>query len=270
MIKEGVEIDRLHVFKKGPFERYVRMAKQQGVRGEPFWGIVRGDGVDIRFELSRADGFTSPPGPKIKLKEFLKEAAGLKFEPDYVIVDAAVFEEEDQQAGGGGKAPPAAAAGAEDKGEKFIRLLKLILPHVKRALATSTSLSDELQKYVREAQDLGRQRDFDNGMVALRRVGELAKQALAEAESVRATGGDEPVRDPRAQRLQEAEARRRRQWQERIAQVEPRYHEAIGAATPDARQMRLVMDYAQRQAGRKHFVKALVGLDRLEQLLGAS
>jgi hypothetical protein len=71
MIKDGVQIDKLYVFKKGPFDRYVRLAKKAGIRGEAFWGVVRGDGVDIHFELSRADGFEQPPGKEIRLKEFL-------------------------------------------------------------------------------------------------------------------------------------------------------------------------------------------------------
>ena len=55
--------------------------------GDMYWGTLEGDGTDIRFELSRADGFANPPGTDIRLKEFLREVAGLKFEPSYVIVD---------------------------------------------------------------------------------------------------------------------------------------------------------------------------------------
>ena len=271
MIKDGVEIDKLYIFRKGPFDRFVRMAKQQGVRGEPFWGIVRGDGLDIRFELSRSDGFTGPPGTQIRLKEFLKETTGLKLEPDYVIVDAPTpIEEDGPEVATGEDADRDEAVPEEDPGEKFVRLLKLVLPHVKRALAVATSVSDELQTRVREAQDLGRRRDFEQGLATLRIVGQLAKQALAEAETAPAAGREEPVADPVASRIQEAETKRRHQWEERVAQIEPRYSEAVRAATDDTGKMRLVMDYAQTQAARKQFVKALVGLDRLERMLDGS
>jgi hypothetical protein len=196
MIKEGVQIDRLYVFKKGPFDRFVRKAKQDGVRGEAFWGVVRGDGNDIHFELSRTDGFENPPGKDIRLKEFLKEETQFKFEPDYVIVDelTAVDEsdgEADADAADANETQDAATAVAtEDTGAKFIDLLKKILPHVKRALAKPTSVSAELQSRVREAQDFGRQREFEQGLATLRIVGQLTKQALAESEATPAAGGD--------------------------------------------------------------------------------
>jgi hypothetical protein len=316
MIKEGVQIDKLYIFKKGPFDRYVRLAKQEGVRGEAFWGVVRGDGVDIQFELSRADGFENPPGTEIRLKEFLKEETSYKFEPNYVIVETLTPIEEAEA-----EAPveegAAEAKVEEDAGPKFIDLLKKILPHVKRALAKPTSVSAELQSRVREAQELGRQRDFQQGLATLKIVGQLTKQALAEAEAAPAATGpaqeflqrSKKVRilaqdsevaetsvarevarrldeaDALAQRnqidranraieraercieLAQAETRRRQQWEERFAELEPRYNELSADSTPDANQMRVIMNYATRQAERKQFVKALTGLNRLEPLL---
>jgi hypothetical protein len=316
MVKEGVQIDKLYVFKKGPFDRYVRMAKQEGIRGEAFWGVVRGDGVDIHFELSRADGFENPPGKEIRLKEFLKEEASLKFEPNYVIVDTLTPVEEADDAATAEEGAVEAKV-EEDAGPKFIDLLKKILPHVKWALAKPTSVSEELQSRVREAQEFGRQRDFEQGLATLRIVGQLTKQALAESEAastgagpaqellgrakkVRALASQSEVEKTSvareiAQRLDEAEAlaqrdqidranraleraqrwidlaqaetRRRQQWEERFAEVEPRYNEVVADETPQANQMRVIMNYATSQAQRKQFVKALAGLNRLEPLL---
>ncbi len=182
MIKEGVQIDKLYVFKKGPFDRYVRAAKQEGVRGEAFWGVVRGDGVDIKFELSRADGFENSPGKEIRLKEFLKEETSYKFEPAYVIVDTLTPVEE-SEGEAAAEVETTEAKVDDDSGPKFIDLLKKILPHVKRALAKPTTVSEELQSRVREAQDFGRQRDFQQGLATLKIVGQLTKQALAESEA---------------------------------------------------------------------------------------
>jgi hypothetical protein len=271
MIKDGVEIDKLYIFKTGPFDRYVRSAKQEGVRGEAYWGIVRGDGFDIRFELSQGDGFTVAPGTQIRLKEFLKEETGLKFEPEYVIVEtSAPIAEEELSAIASDAATPRAAAPAEDAGEKFVRLLKSILPHVKRALVTKTSISDELQLRVREAQDFGRRRDFDEGMAALRLVGQLTKQALAEADSAAHSAREKPDAGSFAERLRDAEAKRRTQWEQRVAEIEPRFQQAMGTSTADAGKLRVVMNYAQTQAARRQFMKALVGLDRLELLMSQS
>jgi hypothetical protein len=266
--------------------------------------------------LSRADGFENPPGKEIRLKEFLKEETSLKFEPSYVIVDTLTPVEEAD-----GEAPAeeatAEAKVEEDAGPKFIDLLKKILPHVKRALAKPTSVSEELQSRVREAQDFGRQRDFQQGLATLKIVGQLTKQALAESEAaptatgpaqeflgrakkVRSLASESEVEKTsvsreiaqglneaealaqrnqidranraleRAKRwidLAQAETRRRRQWEERLADVEPRYNEVVAGETPQANQMRVIMNYATRQADRKQFVKALAGLNRLEPLL---
>jgi hypothetical protein len=317
MIKEGVQIDKMYIFKKGPFDRYVRTAKQEGVRGEAFWGVVRGDGVDIQFELSRADGFENPPGPAIRLKEFLKEETSFKFEPNYVIVDVLTPIEESADGEATVEGRSVEAKVEEDAGPKFIGLLKKILPHVKRALAKPTSVSAELQSRVREAQELGRQRDFQQGLATLKIVGQLTKQALAESEAAPAASGpaqefverskkvrslaqDSEVEQTsvakeiaqllaeadtfsqrnqieranraleRAERwidLAQAETRRRQQWEARFAEFEPRYNERSAVATPEASQMRVIMNYATRQAERKQFVKALTGLNRLERLL---
>jgi hypothetical protein len=317
MIKEGVQIDKLYIFKKGPFDRYVRLAKQEGIRGEAFWGVVRGDGVDIRFELSRADGFENPPGTAIRLKEFLKEETSYKFEPDYVIVDTLIPIEEAADGDTSVEEGTVEAQVEEDAGPKFIDLLKKILSHVKRALAKPTSVSAELQSRVREAQELGRQRDFQQGLATLKIVGQLTKQALAESEAaqvatgpaqeflerskkVRSLAQDSEVDQTsvakeiaqrldeadalaqqnqveranraleRAQRwidLAQAETRRRGQWEERFADLEPRYNALSFDSTPEASQMRVIMNYAAKQAERKQFVKALTGLNRLEPLL---
>jgi hypothetical protein len=356
IVKEGVQIDRLYVFKKGPYDKFVRAAKKDGVRGQAFWGVVRGDGLDIFFELSRTDGFDQVPGKDIRLKEFIKEEAGFKFDPVYRIVDtlATVDETDEEETEEGatsdtGQAteenttaeatetasatetapstetdsvPEAALQQAqEDHGDKFMRLLKKILPHVKRALAASTSLSDELRDQVRQAQDLGRRREFEQGLVTLRIVAELAKKALTEAGSSRSSSSADPAAEI-ANRLQQlrgridaeqaqetsvareistrvrdaetsagrqkfdraatalqqlerlldrarAETARRQQWEERLAQLEPRYNGSLESGTADPRVLRAVMNYSQRQAERKQYVKALVGLDRLDSMLSA-
>jgi hypothetical protein len=330
MIKEGVQIDKMYVFKRGPFERYVRLARQGAVRGEAFWGVVRGDGLDIHFELSREDGFNQPPGKAIRLKEFLKEETKFKFEPDYVIVDSLtpVDESDDEQpveaqaeAQGEVKAEAAVVVpDEEDKGEKFITLLKKILPHVKRALAVPTSVSEELKAKVAEAQSLGRQRDFEQGLATLRFVGQLTKTALAEMGAAPAANDangdiDKRLRELRSlaqqseaagtslakdieRRFQQAEAlvqkkqldragksldqlerlvkraqaetNRRREWLDRIAELEPRLSEQLHNGSAEVGQMRAIMDYARRQAEKRQYVKALVGLQRLEPMLASS
>lgn len=277
LVKDGVQIDRLIVFKTGTFDRMVRLARQDGAWGEIFFGMLQGDGTDIRFELSRSDGFANPPGTEVRLKEFLREVTGLKFEPSYVIVDnraSADDADDDDEADrdADSTAPESAIAetgssvAPENTEDKFVRLLKAILPHVKRALATTTSLSNELQQAVREAQDFGRRRDFEPGMAALRRVGELTKQALADAEARRGTtNADGAVNEPVT-----AQNSRRRKWETRLAEVEPTYRDAISRGASSVDKLRKVMRYARNEARQQKFVKALVALDRLERLMDDS
>jgi hypothetical protein len=279
LVKDGVQIDRLIIFKKGTYDHMVRKARQDGAWGEMYFGMLQGDGTDIRFELSRADGFTSPPGTEARLKEFLREVSGLKFEPTYAIVDNLVTIEEaekDEKNNGENEddsessqdVDSAATDGGssvveEDLEEKFVRLLKAILPHVKRALATNTSVSNELKQSVREAQEFGRRREFDPGLDALRRVGGLTKQALAEAEAT-------PPPAPKSDDGRAEQPSRRQQWDARLAEVQPRFSAAVAGSVANVDKLQKVMAYAQNEARQQKFVKALVGLDRLERLLNTS
>jgi hypothetical protein len=276
LVKDGVQIDRLIIFKRGTFDRVVRMARQDGAWGELFFGMLQGDGTDIRFELSRSDGFANPPGTEVRLKEFLREVTGLKFEPAYVIVDnraSADEADDDDEADRDADSSTAVESAVAETGssvapenteDKFVRLLKAILPHVKQALAMPTSLTTEVQQAVREAQDFGRRRDFEPGMTALRRVGELTKQALAETEGRPAT----IEADSTANELATAQNSRRRKWEARLAKVEPTYRDAISRGASSADKLRKVMRYARNEARQQKFVKALVALDRLERLMG--
>jgi hypothetical protein len=276
LVKDGVQIDRLIIFKTGTFDRIIRMARQDGAWGEIFFGMVQGDGTDIRFELSRSDGFANPPGTEVRLKEFLREVTGLKFEPGYVIVDNLVPMDKTDHDEGEDESASSAEAGSvfaesgsnvveESAENKFLRLLKAILPHVKRALATNTSVSDKLQVAVREAQDLGRRRDFDTGMAALRRVGELTKQALSATDTRPAGNESDGASD-----FTTSQNARRRNWESRLAEIEPRYRATISNSDSTSDKLRKVMTYATNQARLQKFIKAMVALDRLELLLNES
>jgi hypothetical protein len=127
----------------------------------------------------------------------------------------------------------------------------------------NTTVRGELQAGIDEAEDLGRRSDFEEGLVALRRVGDLIKRSHAESELATASEESNSV----GASAQPTGETRRREWELRLAQIEPRYREAVGAGGTQAEQLQKVMEYAQTQAGNQQFVKALVGLDRVEKLL---
>jgi hypothetical protein len=264
MVKEGVQIDRLIIFKIGSFDKVIRKARQDGAWGEIYFGMLQGDGTDIRFELSRGDGFANPPGTDVRLKEFLREVTGLKFEPSYVIVDNLVtVEQADEDTATDDSEESQATDSVVADGGSSVAQEKSILPHVKRALAKKTSVSDELQQCVREAQEFGRRREFDPGLTVLRKVGELTKQALAEAEVAppAAKASDSSTQSG------SAKATRRQQWDARLEKVQPRFSAAVAGSAANVDKLQKVMAYAQNEARQQRFVKALVGLDRLERML---
>ena len=65
--------------------------------------MVSGRGPAIVFNLSRSDGFESPPGKDLILKDFLKSEADMNFKPTYMIVDELpdVPDEDDEAEGQG-------------------------------------------------------------------------------------------------------------------------------------------------------------------------
>jgi predicted nucleic acid-binding protein len=242
------------------------------VRGDAYWGMLRGDGTDIRFELSRSDGFLGPPGTELRLKEFLREMTGLKFEPAYAIVDDLPTLDDDEsdeethdlrECADGVESATVSTATQEVAEEEFVRVLKSILPEVKRALAVDTPGNRELQQCVRDVQELGRARDFSRGLVELQRLTQLAKSALSIAAI--ATPDDDASNV--ASKLRAAQATRRQQFEARLTAILPRYNEALDASEAIAGKLKGVMGYVRDEARQQRFVKALVGLDRLEQLL---
>lgn len=88
MICKGTSVVSLVVYKKGNVEKRKKEAKEQG-KGQFYFGVVDGKGLDLRFVLAREDGFDSAPVKSAVLKSFLEEKADLKFKPHFEIVDTA-------------------------------------------------------------------------------------------------------------------------------------------------------------------------------------
>ncbi len=90
MICKGTTVVSLVVYRKGNVEKRRKEAKESG-KGQFYFGVVDGKGMDIRFVLARSDGFESPPVKTSILKGFLDESAELKCKPYFEIVDTAQF-----------------------------------------------------------------------------------------------------------------------------------------------------------------------------------
>lgn len=86
MICKGTNVVSLVVFKKGSYEKRKKEAKESG-KGQFYFGVIDGKGMDLRFTLARADGFDSAPVKSVVLKGFLEESADFKCKPTFEIVD---------------------------------------------------------------------------------------------------------------------------------------------------------------------------------------
>jgi hypothetical protein len=187
MICKGVKIVSLIIYKKGTVERYKKQAKEEGT-GLFFHGVIDGKGESIVFNLLRSDGYESPPGKDLILKDFLNTESGIRFKPVYRIVDVlpevgvgdddtANFEVTYEAAGQSSelKAPP--PVGAAAIGER----LKTLAPHLKKAQALETSVSADLKQRASEVQAYARQREYVQAGLQLDQLEVLISQAFAEA-----------------------------------------------------------------------------------------
>ena len=76
MICKGAQIVSLVAYKKGILERFKKGSKESG-SGLISDGVV-GKGVDLDFQLAKADSFEKEPTRNQALKQFLEEHAELK------------------------------------------------------------------------------------------------------------------------------------------------------------------------------------------------
>jgi hypothetical protein len=126
------------------------------------------------------------------------------------------------------------------------------MPELKQALAANGPLTNDLKTAAETAQKLRKQGEQEAALAALDDLEGLLQSASASPKPSDAaaiqTGAEK--------------------WQQRLAQLEPRYHEALDQAGNDyVKKLRVLFTYATEQAEAKQYVKALAALDRLEPLL---
>lgn len=146
MIVKGEKIVSLFVFKKGTIERYKKLAKEEG-KGQFYHGVIDGKGQNIAFKLCRGDGFEEPPGKDAKLRMFLKEEAGMPFQPTYEIVDVLpAVSEVDEDDGSKESSTVAQAPASADSGlaVKLTQALGAMTPLIKQALAAHPERKAEI------------------------------------------------------------------------------------------------------------------------------
>ena len=98
LVCKGTKVNYLAVSKKPVKKNELNDAKKAGYKGEGYFGVITGKGMELVFNLSTADGYTSEPVKDKILKDFLEEKADFKCKPTIAIVaslPAVAFDDED-------------------------------------------------------------------------------------------------------------------------------------------------------------------------------
>jgi hypothetical protein len=86
LVCKGNKVKYLAVKKKPVKKNELNEAKKSGYKGEGYFGVITGKGMELVFNLSTADGYTAEPVKDKILKDFLEEKANFKCKPTIVIV----------------------------------------------------------------------------------------------------------------------------------------------------------------------------------------
>ena len=86
LVCKGNKVKYLAVKKKPVKKNELNEAKKSGYKGEGYFGVITGKGMELVFNLSIADGYTAEPVKDKILKDFLEEKANFKCKPTIAIV----------------------------------------------------------------------------------------------------------------------------------------------------------------------------------------
>ncbi len=86
LVCKGNKVKYLAVKKKPVKKNELNEAKKSGYKGEGYFGVITGKGMELVFNLSTSDGYTAEPVKDKILKDFLEEKANFKCKPTIAIV----------------------------------------------------------------------------------------------------------------------------------------------------------------------------------------
>jgi hypothetical protein len=241
LICKGAKIRYLAAQKKPLKKKAVTEAKAQGYKGDAYFGVISGQGVELIFNLARADGYESAPTKDAILREFIGEHAELKCKPTFAILDLPPeipFDEQEQQ-------HPLIA-----------RFLKLEQAVAKSADAQPQH-SATLRGRTAEVRGLLHEGEFD---AAGLQIDELIRILKSLQTTSPPTNAEQPVA------VDEAAMK---QFVTRMKALKPAIDETSNTEDAHGQQIKQAVAQAAVLARKKDFVQANHALDRVEELLGA-
>ncbi|MEI7462562.1 MAG: hypothetical protein WCK15_24445 [Pirellula sp.] len=177
LVCKGNKVKYLAVKKKPVKKADLADAKKSGYKGDSYFGVITGKGMDLVFTLSMADGYTAEPCKDKSLKDFLEEHADFKCKPTFAIVATA----------------PAIPFDEDDLSNPLIARFMNMDEQISAVLDARPDAETELTKTVSEIRLLLQDRDFKTAeprVIALdARLQELLSggQATAPAATPNAT-----------------------------------------------------------------------------------
>lgn len=230
MICKGPRIVSLVLFKKGSFAKYINEAKQAG-SGQVYFGVVDGQGENLSFKLARADGFTEAPVKSTVLKSFLQDEGDFKCKPLFEIVDVAPLV-------------------LDPSSNPLVAEFQALQPAAQAAASNHADQADAINTLCRQTGSL---LDNDQNDAARAKLDEL-KTLLARLSGNVASP---PVSASQAK------------WDQKLAEVGPRYDMALRTNHADVGKLRSVMAFATEKAAAGDFEKGVAALNKLQPLIDA-
>jgi hypothetical protein len=86
LVCKGNKVKYLAVRKKPVKKNELNEAKKAGYKGEGYFGVITGKGMELVFNLAVSDGYESEPVKDKVLKDFLEDHADFKCKPTIAIV----------------------------------------------------------------------------------------------------------------------------------------------------------------------------------------
>ena len=86
LVCKGNKVNYLTVRKKPIKKNEISEARKAGYKGDGYFGVINGKGMELVFNLAQADGYTAEPVKDKILKDFMEEKADFKCKPTIAIV----------------------------------------------------------------------------------------------------------------------------------------------------------------------------------------
>ena len=243
LVCKGNRVKYLVVKKKPVKKSELAEAKKSGYKGEGYFGVITGQGMNLVFNLSEEDGYTGAPCKEKSLKNFLKEHADFECKPAFAIVATA----------------PTIPFDEDDLSNPLIARFMAMETQMPNVLDVRPEAEAELTKTVREIRLLLQDGDFTGAEPRVSALATRLQELLGGGPATAPAESAAPIaKDPEMAR-----------FLVRLKALKPDIDAAIAAPNADP-QIKVKFSEVGYFARKKEFAQANVLLFEVEKLLQQS